>query len=332
MVLRRLPPSPRKSSLNLEQRALRFFNPLFYNGASFRAVFLCTRKPPKKAKKKTTLNGVRARGGRAAIRRARHSVLYALAARLARQGAVARKHPRSWHVIFHIWRRVARFGFDKTQSSAAHQWTFYLFNGATYERGQWDQIAIRAEKHIHSVIKQLLDAPSLKTRAESAFGRCYSSDYISRALVKTQMSLKDVAQLRECGLVSPDEFEHELDMDNYIGFKNGVYDVLNDRFMPKGRVPLNVVVSMCTNYDYTPPDDPRFPEMRAQIEEFYRKLHAEDYENCNDERLAAMWLLSGSLLFRGNVCKKAYVFLGSEGDNGKSTFTELIQLTLATTL
>jgi hypothetical protein len=41
-----------------------------------------------------------------------------------------------------------------------------------------------------------------------------------------------------------------------------------------------------------------------------------------------MWLLSGSLLFRGNVCKKAYVFLGSEGDNGKSTFTELIQLTL----
>jgi hypothetical protein len=57
-------------------------------------------------------------------------------------------------------------------------------------------------------------------------------------------------------------------------------------------------------------------------------LHADDYENPNDERLAAMWLLAGSLLFRGNVCKKAFVFLGSEGDNGKSTFTELIQLTL----
>ena len=68
--------------------------------------------------------------------------------------------------------------------------------------------------------------------------------------------------------------------------------------------------------------------MRAQIEEFYRKLHADNYDDPNDERLAAMWLLSGSLLFRGNVCKKAYVFLGSEGDNGKSTFTELIQLTL----
>jgi hypothetical protein len=85
---------------------------------------------------------------------------------------------------------------------------------------------------------------------------------------------------------------------------------------------------MCTNYDYVGPDDAKFPEARAQIEEFYRKLHADDYENPNDERLAAMWLLAGSLLFRGNVCKKAFVFLGSEGDNGKSTFTELIQLTL----
>jgi hypothetical protein len=87
-------------------------------------------------------------------------------------------------------------------------------------------------------------------------------------------------------------------------------------------------VSMCTNYDYVGPDDAKFPETRIQIEEFYRKLHADDYENPNDERLAAMWLLAGSLLFRGNVCKKAFVFLGSEGDNGKSTFTELIQLTL----
>ena len=98
--------------------------------------------------------------------------------------------------------------------------------------------------------------------------------------------------------------------------------------MPKGRVPLNVLVSLSTNYAYVPPDDPRFPEMRAQIEELYRTLHADDYNNPNDERLAAMWLFSGSLLFRGNVCKKAYIFLGSEGDNGKSRFAEFIQLTL----
>ena len=230
--------------------------------------------------------------------------------------------------IFYIWRRVARYGYDDTQSSAAHQWTFYLFNGATYVRGQWERIAIRAEEHIHAVLRQLLDGPSLKARAESAFGRCYSSDYVARALVKTQMSLKNVERLVTCGLVDPEEFEREMDMGNFIGFTNGVYDILNDRFMPRGSVPLNVLVSMCTNYAYVGPDDAKFPEMRAQIEELYRTLHADDYENPNDERLAAMWLLSGSLLFRGNVCKKAYIFLGSEGDNGKSKFTEFIQLTL----
>jgi hypothetical protein len=230
--------------------------------------------------------------------------------------------------IFHIWRRFARYGFDDTQSSAAHQWMFYLFNGATYERGQWERIAIRAKKHTYAVIKQLIDAPALKARAKNAFTRCYSSDYIARALAETQMSLKDVEQLSECGLVSPEAFELEMDMGNYIGFTNGVYDILNDRFMPKGRVPLNVLVSLSTNYAYVGTDDPRFPEMRAQIEELYRTLHAEDYNDPNDERLAAMWLLSGSLLYRGNVCKKAYIFLGSEGDNGKSKFSEFIQLTL----
>jgi hypothetical protein len=129
--------------------------------------------------------------------------------------------------------------------------------------------------------------------------------------------------------VSPDVFERKIDVGNYIGFTNGVYDVYNDRFMPKGRVPLNVLVSMSTNYDYVPPEDPLFPEMRAEIEECYRKMHAADYEDPNDAQLAAMWLLSGSLLFRGNMYKKAFVFAGtSSGDNGKSTFTTLIQRTL----
>jgi hypothetical protein len=33
--------------------------------------------------------------------------------------------------LYYVWRRVARFGYDRTQSTAAHQWTFYLFNVAT---------------------------------------------------------------------------------------------------------------------------------------------------------------------------------------------------------
>jgi hypothetical protein len=230
--------------------------------------------------------------------------------------------------LYFVWRRVARYGFDRTQSSAAHQWTLYLFNGATYERGQYEQLAIQAEEHVRSVVAALSVSVQLRTRVMSMEVKCNTSDFISKALTKMQMSFKNIKQLVNCGLVSPDEFERELDMDNLIGFKNGVYDISRDKFLPKGRVPLNVVVSMCTNYDYVAPDDAQFPEMRAQIEEFYRKLHADNYDDPNDERLAAMWLLSGSLLFRGNVCKKAYVFLGSEGDNGKSTFTELIQLTL----
>jgi hypothetical protein len=230
--------------------------------------------------------------------------------------------------IFYIWRRVARYGFDDTQSSAAHQWTFYLFNGATYERGQLDRIAMRAERHLCAVIRKLFDSPSLRPRAKATFTRCQSSDYIAKALVKAQMLFKDLELLEACGLVSPEEFERELDMGNYIGFTNGVYDIQSDHFMPKGYVPLNVLVSMCTRYAYVSPDHAKFPEMRAQIEELYRTIHAENYDDPNDERLAAMWLLSGSLLYRGNVCKKAYIFLGSEGDNGKSKFAEFISLTL----
>ena len=230
--------------------------------------------------------------------------------------------------LYFIWRRVARYGFDRTQSSAAHQWMFYLFNGATYERGQWEQLTIRARDHLRGIVAALSTSTQLVSRVMSLEVKFNTSDLISKGLTEMQMSFKYVERLRLCGLVSPNNFEREMDMGNYIGFNNGVYDILNDLFMPMGSVPLNVVVSMCTNYDYVGPDDPLFPRRRAEIEEFYRKLHAEDYQNPNDERLAAMWLLSGSLLFRGNVCKKAYVFLGSEGDNGKSTFTELIQLTL----
>jgi hypothetical protein len=230
--------------------------------------------------------------------------------------------------IFCIWRRVARYGFDKTQSSETHQWTMYLFNGATYERGQWKALSDDAKDYIYRVLQALFAAPSLKSRAAIAFARCSSSDFIDRALTQAVEKMQNPRRLAKCGLISPTNLEREMDMGNYIGFTNGVYDILNDRFLPKGSVPLNVLVSMCTNYDYVAPDGPKFPEMRAQIEEFYRKLHADDYENPNDERLAAMWLLAGSLLFRGNMCKKAFVFLGSEGDNGKSTFTELIQLTL----
>ena len=232
-------------------------------------------------------------------------------------------------LIYHIWRRVARYGFDKTQSSEAHQWTLYLFNGATYERGQWKALKRQAKGHIRAVVMSLVSSVQMQSRATSLDVKCNTSDFIAKAIAEAVECMQDGKLIREGGLVSPDEFERELDMGNYIGFTNGVYDVYHDRFLPKGGVPLNVLVSMSTNYAYVGPDDARFPEMRAQIEEFYRTLHAEDYANPNDERLAAMWLLAGSLLLRCDAYKKAVVFLGtSNGDNGKTTFTTLIRHTL----
>ncbi len=229
--------------------------------------------------------------------------------------------------VFCIWYRVARYGFDKTQSSEPHQYTLYRFNGATYERGQWKALTDDTKDYISRVLCTLLDTPSLKSRAATAAARCGSSDFIDRALAQAVEKMQNPRRLAKCGFISPTEFERELDMGNYIGFTNGVYDMHNDRFIPKGSVPLNVLVSMCTGYAYVGPEDPNFLEMRAQIEEFYRTLFAADYRSRSDARLAAMWLLVGSLLCRENVCKKAYVFFG-EGDSGKTTFTRLIQLTL----
>ncbi len=57
--------------------------------------------------------------------------------------------------LYFVWRRVARYGFDRTQSSAAHQWTLYLFNGATYERGQIEQLHIKAERHMRAAVSAL---------------------------------------------------------------------------------------------------------------------------------------------------------------------------------
>ena len=227
--------------------------------------------------------------------------------------------------IYYIWRRVARYGFDH----AAPRWKFYLFNGSIFRRGQSAESTLNSEadRHIRAVVRVLASSEQLRWRARRMNFECNTSDFIEKAIVKAHMLLKNIEQLAKCGLPTPDAFEREMDMGSYIGFKNGVYDLLNDRFMPRGAVPLDVLVSMSTEYDYVAPDHPSFPEKRAQIDAFYRSLFADDHDDANDARLAAMWLFSGSLLCRENVCKKAYVFLG-KGENGTTTFTSLLHRTL----
>jgi hypothetical protein len=210
--------------------------------------------------------------------------------------------------IYHVWWRVARFGFDKTQSSESHQYTLYLFNGATYERGQWRALKRQANEHLRAVIATIESSSAqLRARAASLEVKCNTSDFIAKAIADAVECMQDGKLLKEGGLISPAEFERELDMGNYIGFTNGVYDILNDRFLPKGNVPFNVLVSMSTNYDDAPPDDPRFPENRAQIEEFYRKLHADDYGDPNDERLARCgYLPEASCAARASARRRMY--------------------------
>jgi hypothetical protein len=124
--------------------------------------------------------------------------------------------------LYYVWRRVARYGFDRTQSSAAHQWTFYLFNGATYERGQFEQLHIKAKEHVRMIIGALAANVQLKTRVISLEAKCKSTDFVSRSIAEMQLSFKYVERLARCGLVSPNDFQLELDMGNFIGFKNGV--------------------------------------------------------------------------------------------------------------
>ena len=125
-----------------------------------------------------------------------------------------------------------------------------------------------------------------------------------------------------------------MDTGNYIGFNNGVYDVLNDRFLPNGSVPLN---GMCTNYDYVGPDDPKFPEMRLLAS---KRRSTSSTVGCTPTTTRTPttsvsprcgWCPEvscspGTRARRG--AKLPFVLLGSYGDSGISTFTELIQLTL----
>jgi hypothetical protein len=230
--------------------------------------------------------------------------------------------------FYYIWRRVARYGFDSSQHSEAHQYTFFLFNGATYEHGKRRQFASKAKEHVRLVVSALANCPQLGGRASSLAAKCTSSDLLARALSEMQESMTNDDKLAGCGLLSLEEFDRALDTGNYIGFTNGVYDIQNDHFFPKGRVPFNVLVCKTTRYAYVGTDDPQFASKRVEIQEFYRTLHADNYNDPDDANLATMWMLAGSFLMRGNSYKKVIVFLGSEGDNGKSTFTELIQLTL----
>ena len=230
--------------------------------------------------------------------------------------------------VFYVWHRVARFSFNKWQTGAEKKHEFYFFNGATYEMGKKDPFVNKAVAHLRRVAEHLLNGP-LQSRAEKLFERvCEAGDYVSRLTRHALGCMVDSLLLRECGLMSPDEFHDKLDTGPYIGFTNGVQDTERDVFMPAGRVGHNVLVSMTTHYAYVHPDDPRVPRMRAELTEYYARLFADDATDEHDAHLRKARLMVGSYLYPCNVAKKLHVYLGHEGNNGKSAFAESLRRTL----
>lgn len=119
------------------------------------------------------------------------------------------------------------------------------------------------------------------------------------------------------------DFARGMDGGEYIGFRNGVYDLNGDRFIPSELVHHSVLVSMSTGYDYAAADAcPR--ETIDGIVEFYRTLFC-DPNDPTEANLAAAWRFSGSLLTAGHKCAVAFV---GAGCSGKTTFTSLMHRTL----
>ena len=89
-----------------------------------------------------------------------------------------------------------------------------------------------------------------------------------RCMAKALKVAFDNIRGRDGTSVRPQELAYTLDTEDFIGLTNGVFDVMNNVFFPIGSVPPGVRVGMCTNYAYVGPDDPLYPEMRAEISEF----------------------------------------------------------------
>jgi hypothetical protein len=249
--------------------------------------------------------------------------------------------------LYYMLRRSVRHGRLVGPELEHQQPRFYVFNGATYDRSEPHQVSWLAERHLRSVLKALArmrgshaDAAVrllIKINDERATG-LYGVTGVTLAEVFQQMHsrLMDAELLERDGRMCPIYLEHAMDTGDYMGMNNGVYDLSDLRFMPKGTIPRAVLVSMSVDYDYIaettePTSETAQTAQTAQIEQFYRTLFADDPNDPNDAGLAQARRFVGSLLDRSKSkrCKQPCVFLGSAmGDNGKTAFVGLLQATL----
>jgi hypothetical protein len=210
--------------------------------------------------------------------------------------------------MYYTWRRSARYG----AAAASHRHTgvrahrqLYLFNGATYDRVGSESLSWMAERHMHDITRSLAmpSEPWVGSRAALIFN---AKGIIKKALKRMHDLLKEPL-LEAIGL------ERAMDAGPYIGMKNGVFDLRNRRFIHKGAVPLNTLVSMRTRYAYPEQSD---PVIRARIERLFYSI----FEN-NETTDYLMNLLASCFALPR---EEYYVFTGN-GGNGKGVLATLMR-------
>jgi len=200
----------------------------------------------------------------------------------------------------YILRNVVRYG----------ECTLYIFRRylGRYRRGcaRHTELYHMAQSHVSALFSLRSFPPIARLEA-----RCHASGIVGTAIAKMVKSVRATAH------------EGAMDGGEYIGFRNGVYDLCGDRFIPNDFVHYSVLVSMSTGYDYVTAEAcPQ--ETIDKIKEFYRTLFS-DPSDPSDANLAAAWRFSGSLLTAERKCAVAFV---GGGDSGKTAFTNLMHRTL----
>jgi hypothetical protein len=89
-----------------------------------------------------------------------------------------------------------------------------------------------------SHVSALFSVPSFAPRTARLEARCSTSGIVGTAIARMVKSMRATATTRA------------MDGGEYIGFRNGVYDLNGDRFIPNEQVHYSVLVSMSTRYDY----------------------------------------------------------------------------------
>lgn len=105
------------------------------------------------------------------------------------------------------------------------------------------------------------------------------------------------------------ENKKRMDNSNYIAFRNGVYDLVNDELL---EFTPDIIVTNKINFDYVP---------GAYSELLDNTL---DKIACNDDGIRALLEeIAGYTFYRRNELRKAFILTGDKA-NGKSTYIDLI--------